>query len=217
MVSCRQVCSSRRSKTRLAYKLDLAMLEIVCKNMAELRQNSRPIFPVSINFSRADFALIDVPSEVKQIVEKYGVDPKMIHVEITESALISADADLHEAMKRLKTYGFEIWLDDFGSGYSSFNALKDYSFDVLKLDMEFLKGFESNEKSKPLITSVVNMAGPIGMATLAEGVETEEQAAFLKSIGCGKLQGYLISKPIPFEDLLHGIDDGRFVLAEDVQ
>ena len=119
-------------------------------------------------------------------------------------------------MARLKEDGFAIWLDDFGSGYSSFNALKDYSFDVLKLDMEFLKGFETNEKSKPLIKSVIEMANQIGMHTLAEGVETEEQAKFLKTIGCEKLQGYLFSKPIPYEELNDSIRSGKFVIAKNL-
>ena len=199
---------------QLAYKLDLAMLEIVCKNMAEAKQKGEVIVPVSINFSRADFSIINVPTEVKRIVDKYGVDPKNIHVEITESALLGVNADLKSAMDTLREYGFEIWLDDFGSGYSSFNALKDYSFDVLKLDMEFLKGFETNQKSKPLIDSVIHMSQRIGMATLAEGVETEEQAEFLHSIGCGKLQGYLVSKPIPYEEFKQSIADGKFTLSE---
>ena len=119
-------------------------------------------------------------------------------------------------MRRIKENGFSIWLDDFGSGYSSFNTLKDYAFDVLKLDMEFLKGFESNKKSKPLIKAVIDMAGHISMRTLAEGVETEEQAQFLKSIGCEKLQGYLISKPITYEDLNNGIASGKFVISKEM-
>ena len=199
---------------QLVYKLDLAMMEIVCKNMAELKRNGKPIVPVSINFSRADFSIIDVPAEVKKIADKYGIDPKYLHVEITESALLGENVDLKSAMDRLKENGFEIWLDDFGSGYSSLNALKDYAFDTMKLDMEFLRGFETNKKSKPLINAVIHMAKRIGMATLAEGVETEGQAAFLDSIGCEKLQGYLISKPIPHDDFVQAIDDGKFVVSE---
>lgn len=193
---------STLEEAQIAYKLDLAMMEIVCKNMAESLQNGHKIVPVSINFSRTDFAVIDVPAEIKKIADKYRVDPKFLHVEITESALLDKNTDLKTLMSQIKANGFEIWLDDFGSGYSSFNALKDYSFDTLKLDMEFLRGFETNEKSRPLIKSVINMARQIGMATLAEGVETQEQAAFLREIGCGKLQGYLISKPIPYEEFV---------------
>ena len=201
---------------QLAYKLDLAMLEIVCKNMRQVLDEGGTIVPTSINFSRADFSIIDVPTEVKRITEKYKISPEYLHVEITESALLDEHADLKEAMKRLKENGFAIWLDDFGSGYSSFNSLKDYSFDVLKLDMEFLKGFETNQKAKPLIKSVIDMAGQVGMRTLAEGVETDEQAKFLKSITCEKLQGYLLSKPIPYEELNKAIKEGKFVISKEL-
>ena len=201
---------------QLAYKLDLCMLEIVCKNMRRILDNGGTLVPASINFSRADFSIIDVPNEVVRITKKYNIDPKYLHVEITESALLGGQVDLKAAMDRLKENGFAIWLDDFGSGYSSFNALKDYSFDVLKLDMEFLKGFEQNEKSKPLIKAVIDMADQIGMKTLAEGVETDEQAMFLNKIGCGKLQGYLLSKPISYEELYGMIADGKFVISKEL-
>lgn len=202
--------------SQLAYKLDLAMLELVCKNMREVLDSGNKIVPTSINFSRADFSIIDVPNEVKRITEKYNIEPKYLHVEITESALLDEHVDLKKAMARLKENGFAIWLDDFGSGYSSFNSLKDYSFDVLKLDMEFLKGFETNQKAKPLIKSVIDMAEQVGMRTLAEGVETDEQAKYLKSITCEKLQGYLLSKPIPYEELNKMIAEGKFVIADDL-
>ena len=199
---------------QLAYKLDLCVLEIVCKNMRRVLDEKGTIVPTSINFSRADFSIIDVPNEVIRITQKYNIPPKYLHVEITESALMDGHVDLKEAMNRLKENGFSIWLDDFGSGYSSFNALKDYAFDVLKLDLEFLKGFSTNTKSKPLINSVIQMANQIGMRTLAEGVETDEQADFLKSIGCEKLQGYLFSKPIPYEELNNKIKEGVFVISK---
>ena len=202
--------------SQLAYKLDLAMLEQVCQNMRKVLDEGGKIVPTSINFSRADFSIIDVPNEVKRITDKYKIPPKFLHIEITESALLEEQADLKAAMRRLKENGFAIWLDDFGSGYSSFNTLKDYSFDVLKLDMEFLKGFETNDKSKPLIKSVIDMAGQIGMRTLAEGVETDSQAVFLKNIGCEKLQGYLLSKPIPYEELNEGIKSGKYVIADNL-
>ena len=201
---------------QLAYKLDLEMLEIVCKNMRRVLDNGETIVPTSINFSRADFSIVDIPTEVVRITSKYNIPTKYLHIEITESALLDEQFDLKEAMRRLKENGFSIWLDDFGSGYSSFNALKDYAFDVLKLDQEFLKGFDANQKARPLIKAVIEMANQIKMRTLAEGVETEEQAEFLKSIKCEKLQGYLISKPITYKDLNAGIQSGKFVISEEL-
>lgn len=201
---------------QLAYKLDLAMLELVCMNMRRVLDNGETIVPTSINFSRADFSIIDVPAMIVDITDKYQIPCHYLHIEITESALLEEHVDLAAAIRRIKAYGFSIWLDDFGSGYSSFNTLKDYDFDVLKMDMEFLKGFESNQKSKPLIKAVINMANEIDMRTLAEGVETEEQAEFLNSIGCEKLQGYLVSKPITYQDLNNAIASGKFVISDDL-
>ena len=201
---------------QLAYKLDLAMLEMVCKNMRRVLDKGETVVPTSINFSRSDFSVVDIPNEIVRITNKYNIPTHYLHIEITESALLEKTVDLAEAIRRIKENGFSIWLDDFGSGYSSFNTLKDYEFDVLKLDMEFLKGFESNKKSKPLIKAVIDLAGHINMRTLAEGVETEEQAKFLNSIGCEKLQGYLISKPITYEDLNDGISKGQFVISENM-
>lgn len=201
---------------QLAYKLDLAMLEMVCRNMRRVLDKGETVVPTSINFSRSDFSVVDIPNEIVRITNKYNIPTHYLHIEITESALLEKTVDLAEAIRRIKENGFSIWLDDFGSGYSSFNTLKDYEFDVLKLDMEFLKGFESNKKSKPLIKAVIDLAGHINMRTLAEGVETEEQAKFLNSIGCEKLQGYLISKPITYEDLNDGISKGQFVISENM-
>ena len=200
----------------LAHKVDLAMLDIVCKNMRRVLDEGGQIVPTSINFSRADFSVVDIPEEVRKITSKYRIPTEYLHIEITESALIDEQFDLKEAMARLRKYGFAIWLDDFGSGYSSFNTIKDYAFDVVKLDMAFLKGFDKNEKSKPVIDSVIKMADNIHMHTLCEGVETKEQASFLKKIGCEKLQGYLFSKPISYEELNGKIAKGELVISKEL-
>ena len=110
--------------------------------------------------------------------------------------------------------GFATWLDDFGSGYSSFNVLKDYDFDVLKLDMQFLVGFNGNEKAKQLIRSVINMAEQIGMKTLCEGVETMEQAEFLEEASCGRLQGYLYGKPLTYDEIMERIKSGFYSISD---
>ena len=200
----------------LAYKLDLAILDIVCHNMRRVLDSGNIIVPTSINFSRGDFSVINVAEEVSRITKKYDIQTDYLHIEITESALLNEKANLLAAMKNLKDNGFALWLDDFGSGYSSFNSLKDYDFDVLKLDMEFLKGFDKNEKSKPLIEAVLNMANQIGMRTLCEGVETKEQEQFLKKIGCERLQGYLFSKPVSYEDLNKQIKDGKLIISDEL-
>ena len=199
---------------QLVYKIDVAILDLVCKNMREVIDSGNIAVPTSINFSRNDFSTIDVAKTVEEIVQKYNIPPHMLHVEITESALLDERGKLKETMKTLKEKGFSLWLDDFGSGYSSFNTLKDYDFDVIKLDMAFLKGFDNNQKTKNIIKSVVDMAGQIGLGTLCEGVETEEQAEFLQSISCEKLQGYLFGKPMTYNDLNQRISDGVYVVAD---
>ena len=201
----------------LAYKLDLAMVDAVCKNMRAVLDNKKPIVPTSLNISRSDFSVINVSDEIDRITKKYNIPREFLHIEITESALLDVNVDLHKETGSIKKNGFALWLDDFGSGYSSFNTLKDYAFDVVKLDMEFLKGFGKNKKSELIIESVIKMADSINMGTLCEGVETKEQAEFLKKIGCRRLQGYFISKPIPFETLNEKIDKKEFVLAEDME
>ncbi len=200
----------------LAYKVDLAMLEIVCKNMRDVLDKGEKVVPTSINISRSDFSVdnLDIAEEILKITKKYDIPKEDLHIEITESSLLDSAEKLHNAIDRIKKNGFAIWLDDFGSGYSSFNTLKDFAFDVVKLDMEFLKGFDKNDKSKPVIDSVIKMADSIHMGTLCEGVETKEQAEFLKKIGCVRLQGYLISAPITYEKLNEKIATKELVLSD---
>ena len=202
--------------SHLAHKVDLAMLDLVCKNMRRVLDEGGTIVPTSINFSRADFAVADIPDEVVKITNKYKIPANYLHIEITESALLDEQTNLVDSMSRLRKNGFALWLDDFGSGYSSFNTVKDYEFDVLKLDMMFLKGFEHNKKAQPVVQSVIKMAESINMRTLCEGVETKEQAAFLKRIGCERLQGYLFSKPISYEDLNAKISSGELIIAKNL-
>ncbi|MBR6917161.1 MAG: EAL domain-containing protein [Clostridia bacterium] len=201
---------------RLIHKLDKSIFESVCKDLRESIDAGRPVVPVSLNFSRLDFELMDAVGELESIVAEYGISKDLIHVEVTESALTDNFSKLNEAMNRIKELGYSLWLDDFGSGYSSLNVLKDYQFDVIKIDMRFLSNFENSEKSRVLIDCIVNMAGRINMLTLTEGVETEAQAEFLDKIGCTRLQGYLFGKPIPKDKLYERIGDGELTVSEKI-
>ena len=198
------------------YKLDKEILRLVCQDIRYNLDHNLPVLPVSINFSRADFGVIDIVEVVSETVERYKVPHDLLHVEITESALTDEEDTLKNTINKLHEKGFATWLDDFGSGYSSFNTLKDYEFDVLKLDMKFLTGFNGNEKAKALIKAVINMADQIGMMTLCEGVETAEQAAFLEEASCGRLQGYLYGKPLTYEELMGRIEKGEYNLAKEL-
>ena len=201
---------------QVIYKLDTEILRLVCKDIRHNIDNKLPVIPVSINFSRADFGLVDIVEVVNKATDEFNVPHELIHVEITESALTNETDTLKETINKLHATGFATWLDDFGSGYSSFNVLKDYEFEVLKLDMAFLIGFNGNDKAKSLIRSVIAMANQIGMKTLCEGVETAEQAAFLEEAMCGRLQGYLYGKPLSYDDLMGKINQGEFSLSDDI-
>lgn len=182
-------------------RLDLYVLQRVCEDLQHIRREGLDVTHISVNLSRIDFQLNDMLQEVKSICCAYGVPRGFLHIEITESALNESDTFLKQEIARLRAQGFELWMDDFGSGYSSLNNLKDFQFDMLKIDMAFLRDFETKPQSRVILSAVVDMAKKLGLHTLAEGVETEEQYAFLKSIGCEVLQGYLFSPPVPFEEI----------------
>ncbi len=206
-------------ESRQIHKLDLCIYEKVCKNLKEKIDNGEKIFPVSLNFSRLDFELMDAVSELEKLVEKYQIPKDYLHVEITESALTDETNTLKTAMEVLHEKGYSIWLDDFGSGYSSLNVLKDYNFDVLKIDMVFLKNFEDEqvkENARKIIGTILDLACALNMKTLTEGVESEEAAKFLTEKGCGRLQGYFYGKPMCFEDIYEVIDSGKLTISDEI-
>ena len=180
-------------QTRLIYKLDLYIVEQICHHYKNAIDKGIPIVPISVNLSQRDFEAVDVIAEIEDIIRENNVPRNILHIEITESSLIAKDIDLKEIITKFRELGYQVWMDDFGSGYSSLNILKDYMFDVIKFDMLFLSDFSS--RSREILTAIVDMAKKLGMQTLAEGVETQEQYEFLKSIGCELVQGYLFGKP----------------------
>lgn len=186
----------------LVDRLDLYVLQRVCEDLQHIRREGLDVTHISVNLSRIDFQLNDMLQEVKSICCAYGVPRGFLHIEITESALNESDTFLKTEIGRLRGQGFELWMDDFGSGYSSLNNLKDFQFDMIKIDMAFLRDFATKPQSRVILSAVVDMAKKLGLHTLAEGVETEEQYAFLKSIGCETLQGYLFSPPVPLAEIL---------------
>lgn len=206
-------------ESRQINKLDLCVYEKVCKSLREKLDRGEKIFPVSLNFSRLDFELMDAVSELEKLVEKYNIPKDYLHVEITESALTDETGTLKNAMESLHEKGYSIWLDDFGSGYSSLNVLKDYEFDVLKIDMVFLKNFENEQiksNARKIIETILDLADALGMKTLTEGVESEEAARFLTEKGCGRLQGYFYGKPMSFEDIYSLIDSGKLNISDEI-
>ena len=200
-------------ETRLIHKLDKCIINCVFKNMRNAIDKGREVVPVSINFSRLDFELMDVEETLNEAITKYNIDKKYVHVEITESALINNEDFLNTKIENIKRLGYAIWLDDFGSGYSSLNVLKDFTFDVVKIDMKFLTNFDSNVKTKDILDCIIQLANRLGMNTLTEGVETEAESEFLTRIGCERLQGYLFGKPYSLEDFEKKIDNKELIIS----
>lgn len=197
----------------MIHKLDMFVVRRVCRDLAEAKEKHNRIVPVSLNFSRLDFEYIDLAQEVEKNVSEHKIDKGCIHVEITESALTENNEGLQTSLRELRSSGHSLWLDDFGSGYSGLNVLKEYDFDMMKIDMKFLSNFDSNEKAKTLLKNIVILAKDLGMKTLSEGVETEEAREFLKSIGCEHMQGYLFGRPMPVEELVAKIQSGVYHIA----
>lgn len=158
--------------------------------------------PVSINISRVSMETDKIYYIIKRIKEKYNIPEKYIHFEITESASVNSQVLLTTRIQKLRELGFSIAMDDFGSGYSSLNSLKDMPIDILKLDMGFMRGDDNMNRGGTIINYVVRMAQGLEYITVAEGVETQEQAEFLRGIGVNVFQGFLYAKPMPEEQFL---------------
>ena len=182
----------------LIHRLDCYVIETVAKLYRFIMENHRPFVPVSVNLSAVDFEVMDPFSFVEDVVEKYQVPRNFFHIEITESALKKNEMRLRQEIEKFRKAGYECWLDDFGSGYSSLNVLKTYRFDTLKLDMAFQRN--QNDWGRKIMGSIIYMAKKLGIHTLAEGVETRAQAEFLKSMGCEKIQGWYYGKALPYEE-----------------
>lgn len=185
------------------HKLDAYMAWETCRLMRERMDKNIVVVPVSFNLSRLDFLLCNIFADIEAAVTEFRIPRYMIHIEITESMLFDNGVHMQGEIQKFHDAGYQVWMDDFGSGYSSLNVLKDYHFDEIKLDMMFLSSF--NDRSQAILTSTVDMAKKIGIQTLAEGVETEEQFEFLRSIGCEKVQGYFFGKPLPYQESIDNI------------
>ena len=178
-------------------KLDAYIREEVCRNMMELRRRGLRNIPVSVNVSRLEFYDPNLCRSIIDLTERYRLEPQMMRLEITESAYTDNPQQLLAAMKELQNYGFQVLMDDFGSGYSSLNMLKDVPVDILKMDMKFLEDQGISGRGPEILASLVRMAKKLGMRTIAEGIETKEQGDFLRSVGCEYGQGYYYARPMP--------------------
>ncbi len=197
---------------RQIYKLDKCIIEQVCRDHCAAAGRGMEFPPVSINLSRLDFELCDIVGFLCDMTGRYNISRNKLDIEITESALTNKQSQLQRSLADLRRNGFSIWLDDFGSGYSSLNVLKDFHFDVLKIDMKFLAGLGTNEKAGTILSTIITLTKQLNMYSLTEGVEHEEQFNYLSSLGCTKAQGYFFSKPVTLDDLNELISSGKLRL-----
>lgn len=190
-----------------SYKLDMYIARRVISMFQQRLKAGLSTVPVSVNISRSDFDYCDPVEIISSECDKRGIGRNLICIEITETAIMTNREQIREAINKFHSAGFEVYMDDFGSGYSSLNILKDFDFDEIKIDMGFLRNF--NEKSKNIVAMAVKMAKKLGMHTLAEGVETKEHADFLRDIGCERIQGYYYGKPLPYSEAVKYLEDNN--------
>ncbi len=195
----------------VAYKVDFEVLRQTCEALSKQRLRGFMSLPVSINISRHDFELTDFHERFDEILESYGIAHNAIHVEITETALVESEDLIRENVRKFHARGYEVWLDDFGSGYSSLNTLKSFAFDCAKLDIMFLR--QNPDGLELFLQDLITLSKHMGIKTLAEGVETPEQLQMLRRIGCMMAQGYLFSKPLPIDRLVYTLLDQGFEAA----
>lgn len=196
-------------------RLDEYMWEQVCIQLKEWLRKGLNLVPISVNVSRRDIYNPHLVGNILSLLQEYDLSPEMLHLEITESAYTQNAEQLVNTVNLLRTHGIEVHMDDFGSGYSSLNMLQNVPVDILKLDMRFLGGDYKDERSGNILNAVVRMATALRLPVLAEGVETKEQAEFLRSIGCLLMQGYLFSRPMAVEDFEKLLDGSQTVSALD--
>ena len=192
----------------LVYKLDLFVVEQVLEKMETMGAKGYFVVPCSVNISRADFMSCDIVREITRRVDESTIEREMLTIEITESTVGSDLGYIKKQVDTLKELGFQVWMDDYGSGYSSPGILQSFHFDTIKLDMEFMRQFDKGEKSRIIISELIKMAMNLGMETVVEGVETEEQVAFLKEVGATKMQGFYFCKPIPLKEIYRRYEVG---------
>lgn len=185
--------------------LDRFVWERVCAKLRDWKEKGYPLLPISVNVSRADVFQSHLEDVFIGLVKKYGIDPKYLHLEITESAYTDHSGQIIHTVEELRRLGFLVEMDDFGSGYSSLNMLSQLTLDVLKLDMKFIQNEMTKPMEKSILSDIISMAHRMNLAVVAEGIETEDQMKRLQALGCDYAQGYFFARPMPvmeFEGLL---------------
>ena len=180
-------------------EVDRYMWRCACETLARWQKADLDLF-LSVNISPKDFYFLDVLSEIRQLVDDYGVDPAKLRIEITETVMMNDAENRMQILEEFRQAGFIVEMDDFGSGYSSLNMLKDMPVDVLKIDMKFLGKTKDLEKAHTIVKNIINLSQELGIISLTEGVETAGQYSTLSDMGCKLFQGYYFAKPMPIDE-----------------
>lgn len=188
-------------RSGLIVPLGYWVIEQACKQIQQWKKDNVLLYPVSINLSARQFEHSDLAKTLQCVLDKYQIEPKYLIVEITESTILRQVELSIKSFDELRKMGIQIAIDDFGTGYSSFSYLKDFPFDELKIDKEFITHLTENSKEEAILESIIQLAIKLGLRVTAEGVETQEQAEILLRLGCHQLQGFLLGRPMPSRDL----------------
>lgn len=189
-------------KNGFILKLDDYMLEEIARVQAQWIAEGRRIVPISVNVSRAHFTREDLAEHICGIVDKYQVPHDVIELELTESAFFDDKKVLLNTVAKLREAGFPVSMDDFGAGYSSLNSLKELHIDVLKIDADFFRGADVEERGLLIVSEVIDLAKKLNMKIVAEGIESKEQVEFLTEQECDMIQGYFYAKPMPIAEFV---------------
>ena len=184
----------------LIHLVDKYVIKKVCEDYLKLKEKGEILVPVSVNISRLDFELCDIFGYIIRTLNETGMPRDMLDIEITESALNDNVGYIKSECYKMRELGFRIWLDDFGSGYSSLNTIANYEFDVLKLDLVFLRNYDQNPRTGTVMSYIVQGAKTMRLPALCEGVETADHFEFLKKIHCDRAQGYFFGRPMPMDE-----------------
>ncbi len=186
----------------LVTKLDWYMLRQVCQFQKDRIKENEKVVPIAVNFSRCHLPDPEFVEKIEAVVNSYQLPHELIVIELTETAMMNHNADTIAIVKKMRDMGFAVAIDDFGSGMSSVRLLHDIDANILKIDRSLLSGNCETDKERILLESIISIAQRIGMHTIAEGVETEQQLGFLRTCGCTAIQGFLFARPMPEEEFI---------------
>ena len=186
-------------KNGMIAEVDKYIWRCACEILASWT-NEKAKFFISVNISPKDFYFMDVFAEITALVQEFKIDPSRLRIEITETVMMTEAESRMAILKKFRENGFIVEMDDFGSGYSSLNQLKDMPLDVLKIDMKFLSKAEDNQRAETILRNVLRLSSDLGLFSLTEGVETEDQYNMLNKMGCNLFQGYYFAKPMSVHD-----------------